>query len=239
MSTTTIEAARPILPRRWIVLGILLLAYAVAGNYVVLPGYKRFLEHGSPNASIPGLDFALIWGASRTILWMFSFHLGAFCLAYAALLARGDATRTFRRRFVSGAIVWITLWALPTLPGPHTGFFAATGIAILLMIVAIFWRLRQNAVRHSAHFGGFRGGEWQVASYFFFALATWDMCGLGSVGGILHPGSEVRAASQTLIVAQTTKLILELAIAWGLAAIAAFPARAAQTEAAAKRLAAD
>jgi hypothetical protein len=41
-----------------------------------------------------------------------------------------------------------------------------------------------------------------------------------------------------LIVAQTTKLILELAIAWGLAAIGAFPERAVLTEAAAKRLAA-
>lgn len=225
MSVTTIDTPPPRLPRRWILLGVVLLAYAVAGNYLVLPGYKRFLEHGSPNAGAPGIDFALIWGASRTILWMFSFHLGAFCLAYATLLARGDAVRTFRKWFVGGAIAWIAFWAVPALPGPYTGFFAATGIATLIMVVAIFWRLRQNGLRHGSYFGAFRGGEWQVASYFFFALATWDICGLGSVGGILHPGSEIRAANQTLVVAQTTKLILELAIAWGLATIAAFPRR--------------
>jgi hypothetical protein len=219
MNVTAIDTAPDPAPRRWIVLGVLLMVYAVAGNYLVLPGYKRFLEHGSPNAGAPGLDLALIWGASRTILWMFSFHLGAFCLAYAALRARGGAIRTFRRWFVAGAIVWIAFWAIPSLPGPYTGFFAATGIIILTMIVAIFWRLRQDG----SYFGAFQSGEWQVAGYFFFALATWDMCGLGSVGGILHPGSEMRAASQTLVVAQTTKLILELAIAWVLTAIAAWP----------------
>ena len=30
------------------------------------------------------MDLALIWGATRTILWMLSFHLGAFCVAWAA-----------------------------------------------------------------------------------------------------------------------------------------------------------
>jgi hypothetical protein len=225
MSVTTVNAVAARLPRRWIFLGLALLVYAVLGNYLVLPGYKRFLEHGSPNAGAGGIDFALIWGASRTILWMFSFHLGAFCLAYAALLARGDAVRPFRRWFVGGTIVWLVFWAVPALPGPYTGFFAATGIFILTLIVAMFWRLRQNGARHGSYFGPFRSGEWQIASYFFFALATWDICGLGSIGGILHPAGEVRAASQTLVVAQTTKLILELAIAWGLATRAAFPGR--------------
>jgi hypothetical protein len=234
MNAITVDTVPDAVPRRWIVLGILLMVYAVAGNYLVLPGYKRFLEHGSPNAGVPGVDFALIWGASRTILWMFSFHLGALCLAYAALRARGGAIRTFRRWFVAGAIVWIAFWAVPSLPGPYTGFFAATGIAILTMIVAIFWRLGQSG----SHFGAFQSGEWQVAGYFFFALATWDMCGLGSVGGILHPDSETRAASQTLVVAQTTKLILELAIAWALTAIAAWPLHRAKPGAAPERHAA-
>lgn|GEM_PF-3028996 len=221
IADTLVVAAKP--RRIWFALGLALLAYAVLGNYLVLPGYKRFLEHGSPNAGGSGIDFALIWGATKTILWMLSFHIGAFLLSYTALAAGGEAIRTFRRWFVAGAILWIALWAIPALPGPYTTFFAVVGILILTMIVAAFARATLNMAREGSHFGAFRGGHWQIASYFFFALATWDMCGLGSVGGILVPDGAVRAASQPLMVAQTTKLIIELAIAWGLLAVAAFP----------------
>lgn len=213
--------------RVWLLVGLALLIYSALGNWLVLPGYRRFLEHGGGGGG-GGPDPALIWGATRTILWMLSFHLGALCLALAALAARGDEIRRFRRRFTFGALVWIALWTIPVLPGPYTVFFAATGIAILAAIIAAFIRARVSAVREGSFFGGFRGGHWQIASYFFFAVATWDICGLGSVGGILHPADELRGASQSLVVAQTTKLIIELAIAWGLLAVAAFPERAAR-----------
>lgn len=218
---------RPKAGRVWLLVGVSLLAYAVIGNWVALPGYKRFLEHGSSGGG-EGVDLALIWGAIRTIVWMLSFHLGAFCVAVAALAARGPAIRGFRRAFVAGALLWIGLWTIPTLPGPYTAFFAATGTVILIAIITVFARARTGAGRTGDFFGGFGGGEWRIASYFFFALATWDICGLGSVGGILDPDGATRAASQTLIVAQTSKLIVELLLAWGLLAVAAFrPQRAA------------
>jgi hypothetical protein len=214
-------------PRRiWFALGLALLVYAVLGNWLVLPGYRRFLEHGSPNEGSSGVDFALVWGATRTIVWMLSFHIGAFLLAWTALAAQGDAIRTFRRWFMTGGLLWIALWCIPTLPGPYTAFFATIGIMILVAIIVAFAKATLNATRDGAHFAAFRGGHWQIASYFFFALATWDMCGLGSVGGILNPDGAMRSASQGLMVAQTTKLIIELAIAWGLLAIAALPWRA-------------
>jgi hypothetical protein len=207
--------------RFWLGLGVLLLLYSLVGNWLVLPGYRRFLEHRGGDAN--GSTLALIWGAARTILWMLSFHLGALCLAIAALAARGDAIRVFRRWFIAGALVWIAFWTIPTLPGPYTAFFAGTGAAILAAIVVSFAASTGSA----AHDGSFRADHWQIASYFFFAIATWDMCGLGSVGGILHPSGEVRAASQALVVAQTTKLILELALAWGLLAAASLTYRQA------------
>lgn len=216
--TDTLPAA-PRSGRIWFVLGLVLLSYAVAGNYLVLPGYRRFLEHGSPGAGGRGVDVALILGATRTILWMLAFHIGAFCLAIAALAAKGDAVRRFRRWFTLGAVAWLALWTAPSLPGPYAPFFAVLGVLILVLIVAVF----AKATRETAQgFQAMGDGRWQVASYFFFALATWDMCGLGSVGGILQPDAAVRAASQPLVVAQTTKLILELTLAWGLLAIGAF-----------------
>lgn len=224
MTNTT---AKPNAGRAWLVVGVLLLAYAVVGNWVALPGYKRFLEHGhSSGGGGDGVDFALIWGAVRTIVWMLSFHLGAFCVAVAALAARGEAVRTFRRWFIAGALLWIGVWTIPTLPGPYAAFFAGTGVVIMAAIVAVFARATAGARGSGDFFAGFRGGEWRIASYFFFALATWDICGLGSVGGILDPDGATRAASQTLIVAQTSKLIVEFMLAWGLLAVAAFPGRA-------------
>lgn len=198
----------------WLAAGVLLLIYAVAGNWLVLPGYRRFLEHGSSGgASGPGF----VWGAARTILWMLSFHLGAFCLAIAALSAQGPGISRFRRWFAALAVIWIVLWSIPHLPGPYTAFFAAVGIFILGAMVASFTRATMDGADAFA-----AGAHWRIASTFFFALATWDMCGLGSVGGILHPEGDVRQASQALLVAQTTKLIIELAIAWALLAVAAW-----------------
>ena len=205
----------------WLVAGLALLTYAVLGNWLVLPGYRRFLEHGRPGGGEAGLDLVLIWGASRTILWMFSFHFGAFCLAWAALAATSESSRSFRRSFALGALAWIGLWAIPDLPGPYAALFAGIGVLILLLIAAAFSR----AALTGEAFADARGAHWRIASAFFFALATWDMCGLGSVGGILRPDGVERMANQTLVVTQTTKLIIELAIAWGLLAVAAFPGR--------------
>lgn len=200
----------------WLTIGLALLAYSLAGNWLVLPGYRRFLAHESSGAS--GLAF--VWGATRTILWMLSFHLGAACIAWAALATSG-ASRTFRRGFAIGAVAWIGLWTIPTLPGPYAAFFASIGGLILMMITVPFAR----AALTGEAFADGRGGHWRIASTFFFAIATWDICGLGSVGGMLRPDSAARVANQALMVAQTTKLIVELAIAWSLLAIAALPAR--------------
>lgn len=225
MAAAGVRAASPWPVRIWFAIGVALLIYAVLGNYLVLPGYRRFLEHGSPNAGRSGVDVALIWGAIQTILWLFSFHLGAFCIAMAALVARGRAAGAFRLWFAIGGLVWLALWAIPSLPGPYTAVFATSGVAILLAIILAFGRAALNAQRDGSHFGAFRGGHWLVASYFFFALATWDMCGLGSVGGILQPDSAMHAANRELVSTQATKLVVELVLAWGLLAIAAFPQR--------------
>ncbi|MBI1405187.1 MAG: hypothetical protein GC145_03565 [Caulobacter sp.] len=205
--------------RVWFLVGLALLVYCVLGNWLVLPGYRRHLTHAGGEGGVS--ELALIWGAARTILWMLSFHLGALCLAWAALAATGDRTRTFRRWFAAGAAVWVALWALPALPGPYTVFFASVGVFIIAMILTAFGR----AALTGDAFADARVPEWRIASTFFFALATWDICGLGSVGGILDPDGAARAASQTLVVAQTTKLIVELALAWALLAVAALPRR--------------
>ncbi|MBX3479262.1 MAG: hypothetical protein KF842_02605 [Caulobacter sp.] len=218
-SAVPLQKAKP--QRLWFFIGMALMIYCVLGNWLVLPGYRRHLAHTGGGGDVS--ELTLIWGVARTIEWMLSFHLGALCLAWAALASAGGGSRTFRRWFAAGAAVWIVLWAIPTLPGPYAAFFASVGVVIVVMVLTVFGR----AALTGEPFADARGPEWRIASTFFFALATWDICGLGSVGGILDPDGAARTASQSLVVAQTTKLIVELALAWALLALAAFPRRTA------------
>jgi hypothetical protein len=205
-------AAGPAQPagRAWAAAGFALFGYAVLGNYVALPGYRRFLERGGRSEAGNAFDLSVLIGATKTILWMFAFQLGAFCLAYAALCVPGEASRRFRRHFVVGAAVWLGFWSLPRLPVHPPIFFASIGCVILGLICAVLWRARlpvEQPLAASAH--GFR-----ICSYLFFALATWEVCGLGSVGRILHADELQRLGTSSLVATQMTKLIAELALAW-------------------------
>lgn len=191
------DTARP--AKGWLLAGLLLLAWCYAGNWLALPGYRRFLAGESGDAS--GLAFA--WGAFRTITWMLAFHLGATALALATLRGRARLTLGL------GASGWIALWSIPALPGPWTPFFAGLGLIILLLAAATLSAPGTTGSR-----------DIRKAAYLFFAFATWDICGLGSAGGILRPDSAHFAANHGLVVTQTTKLMVELAIAWTLATLA-------------------
>ena len=89
--TITVVDGKPRPQPAWLIAGLLLMAYAVIGNWLALPGYRRFLAQGHQSSN-GGADLSLILGASKTILWMLSFHLGAFCLAWAALVGYGALT---------------------------------------------------------------------------------------------------------------------------------------------------
>jgi len=180
------------------------LMYAVLGNYLALPGYLRFLERGGTSAAGNSLDLDVILGAARTILWMYSFNLGAMALYWYTL------HRNNRRYLRSGVIVcvaWLAFWSIPSLPRMPAAFYLLTGSVILVAIVMV--HVRQASI--SKPLASFLFST----AVLFFAMATWDVCGLGSTGRILHPDEVILQRSQTLLSAQTTKLMLAMCIAWG------------------------
>jgi hypothetical protein len=108
------------------------------------------------------------------------------------------------------------LWSIPELPRPGAPFFLIFGSVILISIVTIGWRTAAGSTIQGATSTFFL-----LTAFLFFAMATWDVCGLGSAGRILHPEQVVLERSQTLLETQSVKLMLAFAIAWLMAALAA------------------
>ena len=150
--------------------GVLLLLYAVLGNYVALPGYIRFLERGGRSDAGSGLDAAVVLGAAKTILWMYSFQLGVLAL----VVARSIRERLHTLPILAGALVWLTAWSVPSLPKPDPWFYIAFGG---LVLASIFWLLRQPPFgaggRHCAEArSGLRAASW-LPGWSPARLAAW------------------------------------------------------------------
>lgn len=187
-----------------VVFALAAFGYALLGNYVALPGYLRFLERGGTSAAGNTADLDVVIGAARTILWMYAFNLGAMSLYLYSLIRQ-------RSRFLRAGLMlcvgWLVWWSIPELPKMPAAFYVILGTAILASIVAA----HVHRARVSAELAAFLS----ATAVLFFAIATWDVCGLGSTGRILHPAEVVLDRSQALLNAQTTKLMIALAIAWG------------------------
>jgi hypothetical protein len=189
---------------RWLVgFAILAFTYALLGNYVALPGYLRFLERGGTSAAGNATDTAVIIGAAKTILWMYAFNLGAMSLYLFALIGKRSP---YLRAGIVLCVVWLGFWSIPVLPKMPPAFYVLLGGGILVAIVAA--HLCRTDIPPPL------AGFLSATAMLFFAMATWDICGLGSTGRILHPDEVILDRSQALLNAQTTKLMIALAIAW-------------------------
>jgi len=203
----------------WLVgFAITAFAYALLGNYVALPGYLRFLERGGTSAAGNTADMAVVIGAVRTILWMYAFNLGAMSLYFFVLTRQRSP---YLRAGILLCVVWLGFWSIPALPKMPAVFYVVVGSAILVAIATA--HLRRTAVPPPL------AAFLSATAVLFFAMATWDVCGLGSTGRILHPETVVLDRSQALLNAQTTKLMIAFAIAWVCLAASRFEPTAQNT----------
>ena len=192
----------------WLVVcGVLFLLYALLGNYVALPGYLRFLARGEVSAAGNAFDLDVLIGAAKTIAWMFSFQLGVLCLA----IAYARANKLAARYVAIGGLVWLTCWVWPSLPLPPAMFYATFGIILLITIAIVLQKPDQAQPSDTAR-------TLQLGAIVFFAFATWEICGLGTTGRMLHPAEASAAMPHNILVTQSTKLMLELVFAWSLLA---------------------
>ena len=187
------------------VAGVLLLVYAMVGNYVALPGYVRFLERGGTSAAGNTFDASVLIGAVKTILWMYSFQLGVLALLVAKSIGEGLHTVPI----VAIALVWLTAWSWPSLPAPGPWFYLLFGGLTLVCIVAALLQAPSGARNKLSR-------TLFLASLAFFAAATWEVCGFGSTGRMLHPDQAARPIAHNILVTQSSKLMFEFLFAWSL-----------------------
>lgn len=186
------------------VIGILFLVYAFWGNYIALPGYIRFLERGGTSEAGNTFDLAVVIGATKTILWMYSFQLGVLLL----VIAHSMKQKLHTKFFIWLGLVWLTLWSWPFIPVPGAWFYMLFGGVILVSISVLFIRMKpmhQSRLQKSMFIG----------SLVYFAFATWEVCGLGTAGRMLHP-EQTTPLSHSILVTQSSKLMIEFVLAWSL-----------------------
>ncbi len=192
---------------KWVLisLGCLSLFYAIIGNYVALPGYIRFLERGGVSEAGNAFDLSVFIGAAKTIIWMYSFQIGVICLALVYAIQNGLHARSV---FLL-SIIWLALWSWPSLPAPGGWFYIFFGSLIMFCIVLTM--LNNNKDNH----GSFSQTLF-LLSLMFFAFATWEICGLGATGRMLHPEQAAKPIAHNLLITQSSKLMIEFLIAWSL-----------------------
>jgi hypothetical protein len=193
-----------------IVVGGLFLLYAFLGNYLALPGYLRFLARGRTSASGAAFDPSVLIGAIKTILWMFSFQLGIY-LCLLGIIRRVAPKRKTTALVAAAGACWLGFSGIPKINGPYVAFFAVSGFIVLALIAMVlwFWYRRERESGFSA------ASLYRLVGYIFFALMSWDVCGLGTTGRILHLDMAVQAGTQGLLVTQTSKIMIEAILAWG------------------------
>lgn len=195
-----------------IIFGILFLAYAFLGNYTTLPGYLRYLERGGASASGAQFDLSVAIGMVKTIAWMLSFQLGIY-FTVLGILKLLSVNKIYFRSFLIGGLAWIMIACIPKFPGPYRIFYAVLGLFVLLLITLLFiyWYKAHKKTNEPVNISSYL----IMIGYVFFALASWDVCGLGTTGRILHIEDAVKSGTQGLIVTQTTKIMFEFLFAWG------------------------
>ena len=151
--------------------GIIFLINAIFGRYLVLPGYLESLESGSgAGGAIP--ENVEVWHVVRYLLWAYSFKLGIFFFVIGGLL------RTQMRKgrlwlYVLGGFLYISLAYVP-IPGNYSIMFGVAGGIMTVLIVLIIHLLSKEREEH--HENGEIVTDFKFIGYFFFAMATYNLC---------------------------------------------------------------
>jgi len=196
-------------------IGVLFLLNAIFGRYLVLPGYLAGLEAGGGTLEGAG-QVASPWKIARYLLWAYSFKLGIYFILLGAL-ARTEMSSGRKRLIGIGGFVYIGFAYMP-LPEPTSIVFGVAGGFMTLLMIYIFlrWANERNQLDEYQK----TAGDYRIAAYFFFGMATYTLCPLLGVKAFaLSPEKMIQYGLQTEAASFAFHLLIELMLGWSFIAL--------------------
>ena len=201
--------AKKILNITFIAIGIAFLVNAILGRYIVLPGYLDSLKNEVTSgdtlpSSVEG------WKVARYLIWAYSFKLGIYFIAIGAFL-KTNITKSKLALYIIGGFLYIA-WAYIPIPGPSWLFGIGGAIMTILMILII---LRLTKERDSGGANSASSVDLRIIGYFFFAMATYNLCPLLGVKTFgLEPENMIKYGLQDQAVSFAAHILIELVLGW-------------------------
>jgi hypothetical protein len=195
----------------WIGIGAFFLLNAILGRYLVLPGYLANLETGRTTLEASAQSVP-VWKIIRFVLWGYSFKLGVFFVAIGVLRRALVPARRFWP-LVGGGILYLFLAYSPPIPGPYPLLFGVGGTLMATLIVFIFigWVKERKGLADSEK----PLADYRLAGYFFFAMATYNLCPLLGVKQFgLYPEKMIRFGLQAEAASFASRVLIELVLGW-------------------------
>ncbi|MGD8925227.1 MAG: hypothetical protein PVG20_00165 [Thioalkalispiraceae bacterium] len=147
--------------------------------------------------------------------FVFAFPVGLLLIVLAGLMngkLSGKYLFLAIHVVILGALL-VMLWPFIAGRENSVSYFGFSGGLLLVLIFSVGWfwsQLRANCQPEHRKIVDLRG-----ASYFFFALATWNMCGVGGMPGYaLYPERSIEVNAYPFIIGQVKVVMLYLVLAW-------------------------
>lgn len=201
----------------WILIGIGIgfLLYAIAGRYIVIPGYLLKLEEG-----VSGIPKDVnVWLVVRYMVWAFAFKLGIFFLMIGAVVRNSDSALK-NTIFIVGGILYIGTAYAP-IPAPASIFFGIGGTIITICTAIMILSYTKSSTTRIA-----LSADFKLAAIFFIATASYNLCPLLGVRTFaLQPDKMIRYGLQSDAQSIAVHIMIELALGWIFLALSHWPAK--------------
>ena len=192
-----------------LLVGFILMITSVIVGKILVPTIKDigFIEYLKSNGSKSLIMFNL---------FAVGFPLGAGLMLLGSVLysRAGKAT-------IAGYILLIVFAALIMIfvsnmaGSKHSPVFFGIGGSVILLLfffLAVSW----GKTRHRLDFFAKRAGDYRMAGYLFFVIASWQICGLGGIPFFtLYPDKMELFRTLPYAISQTKLIMVLLIIAWG------------------------
>jgi len=186
---------------------ILMISTVVLGEFiqdsVKTLGMKAYMDAGPEENKFFMLFFA------------FGFPLGVGLIMVASIMS-GLGSKTTIRWFVAAATTGVLLTFLihGVLGTSHSPvYFGLGGVTIMVLIIAYAWYW--SAYRTGLEDKLRRASDFQAMGYLSFALAAWNLCGVGSIPGMaMYPEKMLTFEPRFFAVAQLKVVMAFFVLGW-------------------------